>query len=250
MAKLVVCLGLTAVLCCGVVSGVSLALEHSLDGKTFTPGGHIVFEDHVLAGQGGQGVLIRSGAAPGGDLGASRFYSVRVPVGKDASGAILLASLPSACWAAQGFATPLTLSLHSDGQPAGLSIDLACSDGAPDATGLRLGTPALASLPSEQIVQVQFPIKAAEVKQQAPPQTPEQKKAEAAAAAAAVDQDEELTPAARAALKRKLEDENKTWLQKNWMMLIPAALMMLNRMGNTGGTPAPTGQRGGNAPAR
>lgn len=213
MAKLVVCLGLTAVLCCGVVSGVSLALEHSLDGKTFTPGGHIVFEDHVLvrrlgwvpvlslcgrrsctaqrwnrshpvpnsvstqAGQGGQGVLIRSGAAPGGDLGASRFYSVRVPVGKDASGAILLASLPSACWAAQGFATPLTLSLHSDGQPAGLSIDLACSDGAPDATGLRLGTPALASLPSEQIVQVQFPIKAAEVKQQAPPQTPEQKKA-------------------------------------------------------------------------
>lgn len=129
------------------------------------------------SGQGGRGSLIRSGVAPGGDLGASRFYSVRVPLGEDASGAILLASVPAACWAAQGYATPLTLSLHSDGQPASLSIDLACPAGALEGAGVASPGSMLASLPSEQPVSIQFPIKASEVKQQAPPQTPEQKKA-------------------------------------------------------------------------
>lgn len=46
---------------------------------------------------------------------------------------------------------------------------------------------------------------------------------------AAIDDNEELTPAQRAAAKRKLEDENKSWLQKNWMMLVPAGLIVSSR---------------------
>lgn len=42
----------------------------------------------------------------------------------------------------------------------------------------------------------------------------------------AIDENDELSPAQKAAAKRKLEDENKSWLQKNWMMLIPAGLIV------------------------
>lgn len=47
-----------------------------------------------------------------------------------------------------------------------------------------------------------------------------------AAATEALEADDKLTPEQKAAVKRKMDDENKTWLQKNWIMLIPAAFIV------------------------
>lgn len=109
------------------------------------------------AGQ-GEGVFRRSSVSVAGLEGSdlqNALYHVRVSTGAAQADAVMT-STPATCWAASGFASPLTLRLLSSGRLSSASIDIQCAEDVSIA-----GLPE--SLPAEHPVRLEFPAKAAEV---------------------------------------------------------------------------------------
>lgn len=109
------------------------------------------------AGQ-GEGVFRRSSVSAAGLRGSdlqNALYHVRVSTGAPQADAVMT-SAPAKCWAASGFASPLTLRLLSSGRLSSASIDIQCAEGVSIADLPE-------SLPAEHPVRLQFPTKAAEV---------------------------------------------------------------------------------------
>eukprot|EP00887_Chlorella_sp_A99_P004325 scaffold15.g4325.t1 len=256
---------LAACLAAGASGERSVALEHSLDGQTFTQAGEVLLPADDKAAAVGIATLQTRAQLSEAQQQAVRhlvqdggLYRIRVPVstsgGGGPDGEYVTASIPARCWAAAGFSTTLALHLLSAGRVAGVAFQLPCSSAS---AVPALGTDTPVALPQTSPVHVVLPRTVPAVHMPQPTQQQQQQAAAAKEAAArqtaSAQQDGEDGEGESGERKGKQAPpkDERTWLQKNWMVLIGAGLLMANRINapqepqRGGGRPA-----GGGAPAR
>lgn len=159
------------------------------------------------------------------------LYRVRLStslVGGSASdGSFVSASIPARCWVAAGLATPLTLYLTGESHVGGVSLDLPCAPG-PVPASLAGGA---LSPPDAVPVRIELP-RAAETLTMPLPDAQQAQAAAAAAEAAqrrAAGEDEGGTggEGGEASERRRAPPKDeRSWLQKNWMVLLGVAMVV------------------------
>lgn len=251
----------------GGASAASIAVEHSLDGgKSFVPAGSITLG---AVRHGATAVLERPPLSAEQQeqlsqlIASNGLYRLRLPsalAGSSSASQPVSTSFPARCLAAAAADGGLALDLLDARHVAGIAVSVPCTREAPAA--------AAGMLPSSQALHLRLPLEAPDVLQLV---VPGQQGAAAAAAAtgtadlqagAARQQaqgqaqqaagQEQRAPAqgqqvqGKAAGKGQVKEEEKTWLQKNWMLVMPLGFILMNLLG--GGNQAQRG--GGGAPVR
>ncbi|KDD77183.1 hypothetical protein H632_c2p0 [Helicosporidium sp. ATCC 50920] len=202
--------------------GASFTVDHSYDGAAYYRAGTVELSDDVLSGKEATGLFSRNDVAESDVQWMEHIarqgwvYHVRINLPE---GGTVDASIPAACWAQAGFATPLLLSLHEDGRPLSLAVAVTCEGGS---EGVNVEEGAARKLTMVNQVLVQFPSRLAEP---VPVQAAALQEGVAEKEAQSAGEDKEGEEE-----ERKPKPDDRTWLQKNWMMLIPAGLLFMARI--------------------
>ncbi|GAB4817273.1 hypothetical protein N2152v2_004319 [Parachlorella kessleri] len=190
-------------------------------------------------------------------------YRLRVPSNPQQpdSSPKVVASIPVRCWANDRWATALTLQMLPDDRIGGLAFEMHCERG-PAAGSSLVEAQALAALnvftpPEEQYVQLRWPATAVplrpsatgafggDVAGAAPQQAPAGSGVPPAGSqgrSAAVAQGSSEAGSEEGEKGPPPKDE-RTWLQKNWMLAMPLFMVAMNLLGNQLGGGA-SGARG------
>ena len=167
-----------------------------------------------------------------------RLYRIRVSTAIGGSGSssssgptYVTASIPARCWVAASSTARLTLSLLSPGQVAGVAFDVPCGPGVGEPAGAEGQGPV--TFPREIPVQLELPHRPHAVRLPLPnQQSAVQAQAAADAQARLAAQQEEAQVEGQGEGeggtkgKKQPPKDERTWLQKNWMMLLGVGLLV------------------------
>ncbi|KAL4448206.1 hypothetical protein ABPG75_005425 [Micractinium tetrahymenae] len=249
----------------GSTAAATIAVEHSLDGgKTYVPAGAITLS---TTRKGATAVLDRSALSAEQQAALATLvaadgalYRLRLP----ASG--VAAAFPARCLAAAATPGGLQLDVLEGGHVAAISVAAPCrrATSAPPASA--------PALPASQELGVRLPAAAPDVlpllAAAAPGAAgaaglgvPLEAGADAGAQAAGAGQQQQQQQQGGTAgaadgkgAAGKKPEEEKTWLQKNWMLVAPLGFILLNILGNGMGAQQQQQQQqrpgGGGAPVR